>query len=123
MGNPQRMEVWYANIPLHDGSSIQGGSRPVVIVSNDICNSVSTVMTVAPMTRRMKKLALPTHVVIEAPDGRKSVVLAEQIMPIDRAFLTNKMGNVKDGDVAKIEAALKEQLGIKDQPEIRGEKI
>ena len=115
MDNPKRMEVWYASIPLHDGSSIQGGSRPVVILSNDICNSVSTVLTVAPMTRRMKKLSLPTHAVIVAPDGKKSVVLAEQIMPIDKDMLTNKMGRVKDEDVAKIEAALREQLGMESE--------
>lgn len=100
---PQRMEVWYASIPLHDGSSIQGGSRPVVIVSNDICNSVSTVLTIAPMTRRMKKLSQPTHALIEAPDGQKSVVLVEQIILIDKGLLTNRMGKVKDEDVAKIE--------------------
>ncbi len=115
LDNPRRMEVWYADIPRHDESSIQGGCRPVVIVSNDICNSVSTVLTVAPMTRRMKKLSLPTHVVIEAPDGKKSVVLAEQIMPIDKSQLVNKMGNVNEEDVKKIEIAMKEQLGMKGE--------
>ena len=35
---PKRMDIWYAALPLDRRTSIQGGSRPVVIVSNDICN-------------------------------------------------------------------------------------
>ena len=43
---PQRMEIWYAYLPMKKGSSVQGGNRPVVIISNDICNEVSSVVTV-----------------------------------------------------------------------------
>ncbi len=114
-GTPQRMDIWYADLPMREGSSVQGGGRPVVIVSNDICNAVSTVITIAPMTRQMKKLTLPTHVLIEAPDGDQSVVLAEQIMPIDRSILKKYMGKVKDEEVNKVEAAVKEQLGMKGE--------
>jgi len=109
---PQRMEIWYANVPMKKDSSIQGGGRPVVIISNDICNMMSSVLTVAPMTRQLKKLTLPTHVLVDAPDGRQSVVLAEQIMPVERSMLINKMGRVPDEDVKRIEAALREQLGM-----------
>ena len=111
--SPQRMEIWYANLPMKQGSSVQGGNRPVVVVSNDICNSVSTVLTVAPMTRQMKKMTLPTHVLIDAPDGGQSVVLAEQIMTIDKSLLDKKMGKVLKKDEKAIEAAIKEQLGMR----------
>ena len=113
MESPQRMEIWYANLPMKQGSSVQGGNRPVVVVSNDICNSVSTVLTVAPMTRQMKKMTLPTHVLIDAPDGGQSVVLAEQIMTIDKSLLDKKMGKVLKKDEKAIEAAIKEQLGMR----------
>lgn len=109
---PQRMEVWYANLPLRKDSCVQGGNRPVVIISNDICNEVSSVVTVAPMTRQMKKLNLPTHAVIDTPDGGQSVVLAEQIMTIDKNRLDNRMGRIKDNDLEKVEAAILEQLGM-----------
>jgi len=114
---PQRMEIWYAYLPMKKGSSVQGGNRPVVIISNDICNEVSSVVTVAPMTRQMKKLNLPTHAVIDTPDGGQSVVLAEQIMAIDKKHLDNRMGRVKDKDLEKVEKAIKEQLGMSGKDE------
>lgn len=109
---PQRMEVWYANLPLRKGSCVQGGNRPVVIVSNDICNEVNSVITVAPMTRQMKKLNLPTHAIVDGPDGGQSVVLAEQIMTIDKSCLDNRLGRIKDNDFEKVEKAILEQLGL-----------
>lgn len=114
---PQRMEVWYANLPMKKGSSVQGGSRPVVIVSNDICNEVNSVITVVPMTRQMKKLTLPTHAVIDAPDGGQSVVLAEQIMTIDKSRLDNRLGRIKENDLEKVETAILEQLGMSGKEE------
>ena len=106
------MEIWYANLPMKEGSSIQGGNRPVVIISNDVCNEVSSVITVAPLTSRMKRLNLPTHAVIDTPDGGQSVILAEQIMTIDKSCLNNRLGRIKDRDMEKIETAILEQLGM-----------
>lgn len=37
------------------GSYVQGGYRPAVIVSNDMCNRFSQVMTVVPLTSQRKK--------------------------------------------------------------------
>ena len=116
-GTPRRMEVWYANLPLNTESCVQGGSRPVVILSNDICNEVNSVITVVPMTRQMKKLNLPTHAVIDAPDGGQSVVLAEQIMTIDKDLLDNRLGRIRDYDLEKVENAIKEQLGMSGKEE------
>ncbi len=111
------MEIWYANLPMKEGSSIQGGNRPVVIISNDVCNEVSSVITVAPLTSRMKRLNLPTHAVIDTPDGGQSVILAEQIMTIDKDLLDNKLGKIKAHDMEKIEIAILAQLGMKGEQE------
>ena len=112
------MEIWYANLPLKKGSSVQGGTRPVVIISNDVCNEVNSVITVAPMTRQMKKLSQPTHAIIDTPDGGQSVVLGEQIMAIDKNLLDNRMGRIRDEDVERIENAIKEQLGMSGKERI-----
>ena len=111
--NPRRMEVWYAVLPLRAGSCVQGGRRPVVIISNDICNEVNSVITVLPMTHQMKRLGLPTHTVVDSPDGSRSVVLAEQIMTVDKGCLTYCLGKIKESDVEKIETSIKDQLGMK----------
>ena len=109
---PRRMDVWYADLPLRNDSCVQGGNRPVIVISNDICNEVNTVITVVPMTRQMKRLSLPTHVVVASPDGGESVVLAEQVMTIDKNRLDNRLGSVSAEDMRKIEAALLEQIGM-----------
>ena len=111
--NPMRKEVWYADLPLNEDSCVQGGSRPVVVISNDSCNEMNKVITVVPMTRQMKRLSLPTHVVVMSPDGRESVVLTEQIMTIDKGLLDNRLGSVSAEDMEKIESALLEQIGMR----------
>ena len=108
----RRMDIWYAELPLNRDSCVQGGSRPVVIISNDICNEVNSIVTIVPMTRQMKRLALPTHAIILAPDGGQSIVLAEQIMTIDKARLGNWMGRVRERDFPIVEATIREQLGM-----------
>ena len=59
---PQRGEVWYYK-PSYKGSDkghIQSGARPVVIVSNNLCNDNSSVLLAVPCTTKPKK-NLPTH--------------------------------------------------------------
>ena len=109
--HPKRMEIWYASLPLDRRTNVQGGNRPVVIVSNDICNEKSNAVTVAPVTRQIKHMEMPTHVLIM--DGT-SMVLAEQIMTIDKRFLNRRIGDCK-GLESQIEKALMEQIGIKNK--------
>ena len=52
----KRFEVWQANLPCRDNSSIQQGCRPIIIVSNDHANQHSPVVTVVPLTSKAKKL-------------------------------------------------------------------
>ena len=106
---PKRMEIWYAYLPMHKGQKVQGGARPVVIVSNDISNEKSGIVTVVPLTSKMKRLDMPTH--IQIPFGAEgSVVLAEQIMTMDQRFLDRKIG-MCDRE-PEIELAMLAQLGF-----------
>lgn len=109
--HPKRMEIWYAALPLDRRTSIQGGNRPVVIISNDICNEKSSTVTVAPLTSQLKHLKMPTHVIIENLRNETSMLLAEQIMTVDKRCLDRKIGDCK-GIEDKIEKALMEQIGI-----------
>ena len=113
---PRRMEIWYAALPMDRRTSVQGGNRPVVIVSNDICNEKSNAVTVAPVTRQIKHMEMPTHVLIM--DGT-SMVLAEQVMTIDKRFLDRRIGDCK-GLENQIEKALMEQIGIKNKELLEG---
>lgn len=39
------MDIWVANLPMNPGSHIQGGRRPVLVVSNDQFNVYSSMVT------------------------------------------------------------------------------
>ena len=67
----------------------------------------------------IKHLEMPTHVLIMDGD---SMVLAEQIMTIDKRFLDRRIGDCK-GQERQIEKALMEQIGIKNNvPPVSGGK-
>lgn len=116
--NPKRMDIWYAKLDRQYGSSIQGGTRPVLVVSNDLNNEHSSTVVVLPMTGKYKKNYLPTHVWLESADvGGElfdSMVLAEQVTTIDKYRLISRVGRLEDDVLIKqVEQAMTVQLGMK----------
>ena len=73
-----RSEIWLVNLGDNKGS-VQGGIRPVIVISNNVCNTHSPVIHIVPITSRTKN-KLPTHVTIDASTGLKteSTALTEQ---------------------------------------------
>ena len=60
----KRGDIYYANLNPVIGSE-QGGTRPVLIISNDVGNKYSPTVIVAPITSRIHtKAKLPTHTLI-----------------------------------------------------------
>ena len=112
-----RGDIWLAELP--DGvGSIQGGIRPVVIISNNLNNSFSTTVTVACVTSQCKRPDIPTHVMISSPFLQvDSEVLLEQIMTVNKNQLTTRIGKVTKEDQDRIDEAAMVQLGIKDKRE------
>ncbi len=63
----QRGDILYADLGVQYQGSMQGGMRPVVVVSNNKANKHSTVIMVVPLSAKIyKKQSLPTHVFISA---------------------------------------------------------
>lgn len=78
----QRGQVWYVDDNYIAQGSIQGKSRPYLVVSNDACNRFSPVIHMAPLTTSPKKSNQPTHIKIVNPRLRQdSWILIEQTMP------------------------------------------
>ena len=119
---PHRGEVWFAELGYHRDSSVQDGCRPVIIVSNDDGNHHSETVCVLPMTSRLKKGYLPSHVEIGQGDlsrrdtGRAfetSMILAEQITTISKEALRSYLGIVEDGEkMREINNAVRAQLKV-----------
>ena len=57
----KRGDVYFADLSPVVGSE-QGGTRPVLILQNDIGNRFSPTVIVAAITAQIQKAKLPTHV-------------------------------------------------------------
>lgn len=112
-----RGDLYYANLSPVLGSE-QGGIRPVVIIQNDVGNKYSPTVIVAPITSRMNKTKLPTHVKITASEDyglpKDSVVLLEQIRTIDKQRLKDKIGEFDKRRMIDVENAIMISLDLKD---------
>jgi len=109
------MDIWYAHLRENTGTSVQEGSRPVLVISNDMANRNSDVVTVIPLTSQMKRIEMPTHCIIHDLLDEDSVVLAEQITAIPKWRLHKKLCSCTDkAQIYEIEKAVKVQLGLEE---------
>lgn len=107
-------EIYYAKLPVQPNSRVQQGYRPVLVVSNDKNNYYSTVVTVVPLTSSTTKHPLPTHVQIEGFGLLKSsTALCEQIMPLDKYRLVQKIGCIDKHEIFEnLQRAMMIQLNM-----------
>ena len=112
-----RGTVVMVELGVGEGSE-QNHKRPALILSNDVCNRYSPVITVAPITSKIFKKQLPTHVYISSTDGkypihRDSIVMMEQIRSIDKKRIcSTALFKLDDEDMLIVDEALNVQLGL-----------
>ena len=110
----KRGEVFYADLSPVIGSE-QGGTRPVVIVQNNVGNRHSPTVIAAAITSKQDKNALPTQIAIKGAScglAVDSVVLLEQIRTIDKKRLKEKTGCLDAEDLLKINHGLNISFGL-----------
>ena len=110
----KRYEIWLATFPKLPDSHVQAGRRPAVIISNDLGNSSSEVVTVVPLTTKCCKPHLPTHVYLRDQGlDYGSIALCEQSITLDRPNLIRRIGYVhKSFDRLALMHAICIQLGL-----------
>ena len=111
----KRGDIFYADLNPVVGSE-QGGTRPVLIISNDIGNRHSPTVIVAAITSRVHtKAKLPTHTAVNDFEGldRDSIVLLEQIRTVDKKRLKQYMGMMPAETMARVDKALAISVSIK----------
>lgn len=92
------------------GGSLQTGFRPVLIVSNDKANQYSPVVTIVPITSKIGKKRLPTHVFINGCGLRqRSTILVEQITSLNKSRLNEYVGNIRK---TTVETLVKKAIAI-----------
>lgn len=112
----KRGDIFFADLSPVVGSE-QGGQRPVVIIQNNVGNQHSPTVIIAPITAKIAKPKLPTHVGLpaeaaESGIGRDSVILLEQIRTVDKRRLQDRIGLVPDELLVRVDQALVISLGL-----------
>ena len=114
MEQVRRGDIFYADLSPVVGSE-QGGTRPVLIVQNDMGNRHSPTVIAAAITSQMNKARLPTHIELMGPSvglTKNSVVLLEQIRTIDKRRLREHMGRVDGEMMRRIDDAIAVSFGL-----------
>ena len=100
--------------------SEQRNKRPAIIISNDLGNKYSPVVSIAIITSQLTKAKLPTHIEIETTKEngltKKSIILTEQIKTIDKQRLIDCIGYVNSYDMLKVDKAIEISLGLQKIP-------
>ena len=91
----RRGALFYADLDPVVGSE-QGGTRPILILQNDVGNYFSPTVVAAAITSRRDKTHLPTHVLLDNVPGLAptSLLLLEQIRTVDRRRLRGYIGQI-----------------------------
>lgn len=105
------------NVNLGEGvGSEQMNVRPCVVISNNVGNRFSPVIVVAPLTSKMTKRPMPTHVFLTKEMyglHMDSIVLCEQVRTIDKRRVINSMGlSLNQLDMIKLNKCLAISIGL-----------
>ena len=114
MNTISKGDIYYASLDPIVGSE-QNGTRPVVIIQNDIGNKYSPTVLVAPITTKVKSKAyLPTHIFIKSSKHIKSdsIVLLEQIRVLDKSRLISYVDSLSETEIKKLDVGIIKSFNI-----------
>ena len=102
----RRGEVWWADLPQPTGH------RPVVLISRDDAYSYRDLVTVAPVTRRIR--GIPAEVSLGPEDGMPRVCAAnlDSMTTVPRAALQRHIASLSDDKLQAVDAAIHFALGL-----------
>ncbi len=108
----KRGDVFYADLSPVVGSE-QGGVRPVLVIQNDKGNKYSNTIIVAPISKKMSKPPIPTHVIF-ADDALSyvSMILCEQLRTIDKQRLGQWICALDEKTMHQVDRAIKVSLHL-----------
>ena len=112
----KRGDIYFLELNQATGS-VQAGTRPVVIIQNDIGNLYSPTTVVCCITSARKKW-LPTHLFLPKVGGLryKSIVLCEQIFTVNKSDLKQYIGAITNTHtLRRLNKCIQLSLGIKEE--------
>jgi len=114
MVNIKRGDLVLANLEPVSGSE-QGGTRPVLILQNDIQNKHSPVTIVAAITSKIFSKEFPTNIFLlknESRLNKDSTILLNQIRTIDKSRIIKRISTLDNHTMRKVEIAIKISLDL-----------
>lgn len=106
-----RGDIWLARLSQACGSEMDG-TRPFVILQNNVGNYHGPTVIGTPLTTQIKKTHLPTHVILQSGPCAGSMAVLEQIITIDKERLVHRMGALDTKDMTAINKAAISSLGL-----------
>lgn len=110
--SPRRGEIWMVNFSPGRGSE-QEGTRPALVIQNDVGNRFALTTIVAAVTSTIKTypVTVPSK---KGEEGlsRSSMVNLAQLLTIDRARLQRRVGTLSAERIALVDAAIRVSLDV-----------
>lgn len=112
-GFPRRGQIYWVDFAPARGSE-QDGRRPALVVSNDITNQHSKVVTVVPLTSQAQKKPYPQNVSLPQglPLPKAGTVLCAQVRTISQERLEEHRADLTVDQMRKVDRALGKALGL-----------
>jgi mRNA interferase MazF len=110
-----RGEIWWVDLP-DPTKSEPGYRRPVLIIQSDDFNQsrINTVICIV-LTSNIRLAQAPGNILLRTKESnlpKDSVINVSQIITLDKSFLSECAGSVREKIMAKIETGIKLVLGI-----------
>ena len=102
----KRGEVWWAELPS------PAGRRPVVLLSRDEAYQVRSLVTVAPVTTRVR--GIPVEVALGPEDGlpRPCAANLDTIVTVSKSYLKERIAPLSDEKLKAAEDAIRFALAL-----------
>lgn len=111
---PRRGDLYWAKLDPTVGAEI-AKTRPALVISNDMGNRYSAVVTIAPLTTGGGPRTYPFEVPVLEGEGsvaRPSRVLLNQIRTVDKRRLENRIGALSQDRMQQVDAAIRLSLAV-----------
>ena len=104
---PKRSDIYLVNFDPTIGHEVKK-SRPALIITNNINNEYSPVLTVIPLSSNVSRV-YPFDVLVPITRGldSESKIMVNQIRTVDKKRLIKKLATVSQDIIEKVEAAIK----------------
>lgn len=114
MGYPKKGEIYLVNFDPTIGHEVKK-KRPALILSNNIHNQYSPLVTVAPLSSNTNKIyPFEVYVPKKSTDlNENSRIMIIQLRSLDKKRLLNKIGNIEEKEILnKINKIISEHFSL-----------